>query len=95
MEFDLKDIAGSQDRVADAALIGEMVSWFLSRYESPAESTPWDSGEGGYQYLWGGPYDARDAIAGEFVHELMGRFNADELGEIIDAAVEEIESEGA
>lgn len=40
--------------------------WFLSNYEDPAENTPYESAEGGYQYIWGGPYDAREEIEGHF-----------------------------
>ena len=43
-----------------------MEAWFRARFEDPAESTPYDSGEGGYQYIWGGPYEANDVIQEEF-----------------------------
>ena len=43
-----------------------MESWFRSRYEDPAVRTPYESREGGYQYIWGGPYDALDELASEF-----------------------------
>jgi len=39
--------------------IEAMVSWFFENFEDPAHSTPWD---GGYVYIWGGPYDAADEI---------------------------------
>jgi hypothetical protein len=95
MNFDLKDIEGSQDKITDAAaLIEAMTSWFHAHYEDPVEHTPYCSAEGGYQYIFGGPYQAYDEIAGEFSHELTERFSADELDEIIAAAVEEIESGG-
>jgi hypothetical protein len=38
-------------------------TWFLAHYENPIESCPFESAEGGYQYIWGGPYDALDVIA--------------------------------
>ncbi len=28
--------------------------WFFERYEDPANSTPYNSAEGGYLYIWGG-----------------------------------------
>jgi hypothetical protein len=45
--------------------IGLMRYWFDDRYASP-DDLPYDSGEGGYQWIWGGPYDARDALENEF-----------------------------
>lgn len=44
----------------------QMKGWFLKRYEDPANSTPYDSSEGGYIYLWGGPYDAHDILHNQF-----------------------------
>ena len=35
--------------------------WFGSEYDSPYE-LPYDSGEGGYQWIWGGPYDAEEEL---------------------------------
>lgn len=29
-----------------------LVAWFRSRYEDPAQETPYDGREGGYQYIW-------------------------------------------
>jgi hypothetical protein len=47
--------------VADTAY--EWLStWFLQRYENPVESCPYESAEGGYQYIWGGPYDAGEEL---------------------------------
>lgn len=63
-----------------------LVAWFRSRYEDPAQETPYDGREGGYQYIWGGPYEARG--------ELGDNFSGLVSEEVIDAAVEEIESEG-
>jgi hypothetical protein len=40
--------------------------WFLENYEDPAENTPYCSAEGGYIYIWGGPYEADDVITEEF-----------------------------
>ncbi len=36
--------------------------WFFKNFEDPIESTPHDSSEGGYHYIWGGPYDAQEII---------------------------------
>lgn len=40
--------------------------WLFENFEDPANSTPHDSGEGGYQYIWGGPDDTRDIIENVF-----------------------------
>jgi hypothetical protein len=36
--------------------------WFLTHYEDPANETPYESAEGGYIYIWGGPYDAHEVL---------------------------------
>lgn len=41
-------------------------TWFHRNFEDPAESTPHNSAEGGYQYVWGGPYDADEELRNEF-----------------------------
>lgn len=46
--------------------LSEVRAWFYSNYEDPANSCPYESREGGYQYIWGGPYDAREEIDREF-----------------------------
>jgi len=46
--------------------VSEIKAWFFSNYEDPAESCPYETREGGYQYIWGGPYDAREEIEGNF-----------------------------
>ena len=43
-----------------------MKQWFLENYENPVESTPYDSEEGGYVYVWGGPYYASEELQAEF-----------------------------
>lgn len=40
-----------------------MEEWFRSKYEDPAESLPY---EGGYIYIWGGPYYASEELEAEF-----------------------------
>lgn len=46
--------------------ISEMKEWFLNTYEDPAESCPFESREGGYFYLKGGPYNAEEELSSEF-----------------------------
>lgn len=54
--------------------------WFLERYENPAENTPYETAEGGYIYIWGGPHDANEVLQTEF----DGILSEDCLGEIAD-----------
>ena len=72
-----------------AVLTKKMIAWFFANYEDPANSVPYDSGEGGYLFMDGGPYDAREELTEEFSAE--PGFSADKLEEIIDAAVAKIE----
>ena len=60
-----------------------MREWFFQNYEDPAESTPHDSSEGGYIYIWGGPYDAREVLSDEFAALVPE--------EVIDALADELE----
>lgn len=62
-----------------------MVEWFHANFEDPAQETPYESAEGGYQYIWGGPYDAAEELADAFP-------DADD--ELIARAVDEIQSDG-
>ena len=43
-----------------------MVDWFYERFEDPANRMPYDSREGGYQWIWGGPHDANEELQNEF-----------------------------
>jgi hypothetical protein len=65
--------------------VEEMTAWFLENFEDPAEHTPRDSGEGGYQFIWGGPYDALDQIGSAFPGVEQGE---------IEEAVEAVQSDG-
>ena len=73
-------------RAADAdTQIDIMKTWFYKNYENPAERTPHDSSEGGYIWIWGGPYDASDVLESEF-----SGIVADD---VIDSLVKELEDE--
>jgi len=63
----------------------EAIEWFQANFEDPAERTSYNGREGGYLWNHGGPYDARDEVANHF---------PDLPDELLDAAVEEIESDG-
>jgi hypothetical protein len=73
-------------RLPKAQKIELMVEWFYQNYEDPAQSTPYESAEGGYQYIWGGPYDANDEIGSKF-----GGLVPDEW---IEQAVNEVQKDG-
>ncbi|RWQ40187.1 MAG: hypothetical protein EOS20_03880 [Mesorhizobium sp.] len=60
-----------------------IVKWFFHNFEDPVHNTPYDGREGGYQYLWGGPYETYDEVDSRF-----SRLVADDVAE---AAIEEIE----
>lgn len=46
--------------------VDQMVEWFKSGYMDPANGVPFDSREGGYIYVGGGPYDALDVLSQEY-----------------------------
>lgn len=60
-----------------------MRTWFFQNFEDPAERTPYESREGGYIWIWGGPHEAREEIEEEFqdvvpedvIEELSGELN--------------------
>jgi hypothetical protein len=62
-----------------------MKAWFLARYCDPAEETPYNSREGGYLFVHGGPYHP-----GEEISERFSVFASDEA---IQAITEELISQ--
>ena len=54
------------ENLTDEAACELIVHWFFSNFEDPVENTPYNGREGGYQYIWGGPYDASDIIENVF-----------------------------
>ncbi len=63
-----------------------MLEWFRANYEDPAERTPYESAEGGYQWIWGGPYDASEEIGGTFFDVAPEK--------LIQEVVDEVQSDG-
>jgi hypothetical protein len=62
-----------------------MRNWFHSNYADPVENSPYESAEGGYVYIWGGPYDPIEELQDEFgglVPDKVIQELADELCEI-------------
>ncbi len=43
-----------------------MKNWFLSKYEDPVKECPYDGREGGYQYIYGGPYNANEILSDKY-----------------------------
>lgn len=43
-----------------------MIEWFRDRYEDPVHELPYNSREGGYQWINGGPFHAQDVLEGNF-----------------------------
>ncbi len=64
---------------------GVMRQWFYQHYTDPVENTPYETAEGGYQYIWGGPYDPLEELSskfgGQFPEEVIEEL-ADELTDI-------------
>ncbi len=58
-----------------------MRQWFLDHYTNPIENTPYESAEGGYIYIWGGPYDPQEKLNEQFA------------GEVPDEVIEELAAE--
>lgn len=69
-EYDLANgerIKKSSLRNADRETQADAVEhWFYANYEDPAENTPYIGSEGGYQFIHGGPFDAREELENEF-----------------------------
>jgi hypothetical protein len=63
-----------------------MQTWFHERFEDPVHELPYNSREGGYQYINGGPVDANEELQDEFgtVVDLN----------LIEEAVKELEVDG-
>lgn len=65
--------------------IDAMRTWFSKNYADPAQNTPYESAEGGYIYIWGGPYEAEEELFFEFsglVSEALISGLAEELNQI-------------
>lgn len=62
-----QDISVTALSSADADVQYEVMKhWFFQNFEDPVERTPYESAEGGYIYIWGGPYDATEELEAEF-----------------------------
>jgi hypothetical protein len=52
--------------LSDDEQIEVMRNWFYENYQNPEDECPYDSEEGDYVYLWGGPYSAEEELVTEF-----------------------------
>lgn len=59
-EFDGIEEASREDQME------LMEEWFRNHFEDPAERMPYESAEGGYQYIWGGPFNATEELYAKF-----------------------------
>jgi hypothetical protein len=74
-----KGITASQlKRLGRARKKEYMRHWFYRNFEDPAQETPYNSQEGGYLYIWGGPYSAHDELWSEFA-SLVGESLVEEV----------------
>jgi hypothetical protein len=82
-----KGVTPSQlKRIGRQRQLPYLIYWFHRNFQDPAHETPYESAEGGYLYVLGGPYDAKSELDQEFARLVSA--------EVIDAAVEEVESDG-
>ncbi len=49
--------------------VQRLINWFFEHYEDPVHSLPYDSGEGGYQWIYGPPHDAEEELSAAFPDE--------------------------
>lgn len=59
--------------------IETMKAWFYENFEDPAEHTPYESAEGGYIFICGGPYDAFEELS--FFQDFVPEDVVEELAE--------------
>ncbi len=62
-----------------------MKNWFFENFEDPANACPYESREGGYAYIYGGPYDASE--------ELQSIFGQYVKSEYIEELVDELQTQ--
>lgn len=52
--------------ISKANQLDVMRKWFYENYEDPANACPYESREGGYFYIYGGPYEADEELQAMF-----------------------------
>lgn len=71
--------------------LAAMRIWFRSRFCDPADETPYNSHEGGYLFIHGGPFDPSDELPARF----SGIVNDDLVQRVVDEMVDEVGDEWA
>ena len=84
IEIHLADLDG----MAATDQLKFMRQWFLANYEDPAHSLPYESREGGYIWIDGGPYDPHEQLHGKF-DEFVPEDVIEELGDELFAVCHE------
>ncbi len=70
------------EKASNEEKINAMKKWFLVNYYNPVENLPYISREGGYQWIYGGPYEINE--------ELDDRFYSVVDGPLIEQAIKEL-----
>lgn len=82
-------IAAAELRRSDRETkMGVMRTWFYENYENPADNTQYESAEGGYIYIWGGPYDPEWELEAEFSSLVAGKLIKELAAELRDISLE-------
>ncbi|WP_147695930.1 HEPN domain-containing protein [Vogesella mureinivorans] len=78
---DLFDQDGTSSRGVreNTPTIDDMRNWFLSNFEDPANSLPYITAEGGYQWIFGGPCNADE----ELQHHFGGVASEEDIEELV------------
>lgn len=63
---DYEEEPNEQEDDSPSAAVAEIKDWFARNYEDPAQSLPYNSREGGYLWIRGGPYSALQVIEEQF-----------------------------
>jgi hypothetical protein len=76
----------NHENLTDEDAIDGIQSWFFENFEEAVQNTPYNSREGGYLYIHGGPYDAREIIEAVFAHYVSD--------DVINEVIDQIEHQG-
>lgn len=74
--------ASSLKKMRKKQKISVMKYWFLERFENPVNGSPYETAEGGYIFIWGGPFDASEQLAHEFSGRVSEKIIADTAQEL-------------
>jgi len=87
-EFTKKIDRDNLNKLPKEEQIGLMKQWFFENYQNPVDECPYDSSEGGYIYIWGGPYDAKEELMNEFGNTIDEAIIDDLVSELENTALE-------